>query len=210
MSVLVEVHNLLDEMLAYFSSNNEFINVREVKEKYFKLTGSVHPDTRDYEQKMWSFTEWLFFSFSPFRNGEPIFQFYTKNVKPIPEEILMGLSGTRFSLFKPLGLNSMQQFEVHDLLNDEKYTLSKDQDPFMMIKGELFIGRLFVCEKQFFILRGITPLPLEAKSLILQQTKKVKTLSNNLMEEEFLLLLESMYYKCLIYKHLPIHHHFVF
>lgn len=197
----VNIGSLFDEIFAHFAFNSKDNFVKIARNSYFKITGTVDHDTRDFEDKMKSFTEWFVLNFPVYRVNSKIYKLYHE-IHPIDQKLLESLEKVRFSLFEPVYHALSKKMYLYDLLSGKKYSLMDHSHSFSIIEGELFVGRVMYFENQFYILNGVCPIPLEVKQLVKKQTKLVKSRSVDMTEQEFLLALEGMRFRALSYQHI--------
>ncbi len=199
--IVQDVDNLFDEILTYFSakSNGQFLAL--AKNKYFELTGNVDHDTQDFEHKMKSFTEWFILHYSPYRSGKKIYQVYQEEVG-LSDLLHEVFSSVVYSVFDPVSNVGERKSIVYDCINQKNYQLMKEHNPFLIVKGELFVGRLLLTHEGTFLLKGVVPLPYEVRLWVEKQCKLVKLKQVSYMEEEFCLELEGMKYRTLQYQHI--------
>lgn len=196
-----DLERKFEEILTYYSEKDGGRILHAAKDRYFQITGTVDHDTQDFEHKMKSFTEWFVLHYTPIRSGEKIYQMYAKE-REIEEHLLNLFNKIIFSLFDPIGKNIRGQEVLLDCITQEKFVLSPHQDPFMIVKGELFSGRTIVMPTGCMVLKGIVPLPLEVRSMVEKQAIQVSKKAVDMTEDEFLLSLEGMRYRCMQYQHL--------
>jgi hypothetical protein len=60
------------------------------------------------------------------------------------------------------------------VFNQKKYQLMKEHNPFLIVKGELFVGRILLTNEGTFLLKGVVPLPYEVRTWVEKQCKLVK------------------------------------
>lgn len=199
--IVNDIDKLFDDVITYFSKKDKGEFLAKAKSKYFNLTGNVDHDTQDFEHKMKSFTEWFVLHYSPFRFGEKIYQVYHKEVG-LSELLLQVFSSTIYSVFDPISNVGDKKSVVLDCIHQKKYHLMKEHNPFLIVKGELFVGRLLETNEGTFLLKGVVPLPYEVREWVEQQCKQVKIKQVSYMTEEFCLALEGMKYRTLQYQHI--------
>lgn len=199
--IVQDIDHLFDEILSYFASREGGRFLEVAKNKYFSLTGNIDHDTPDFEHKMKSFTEWFILHYSPFRTGKKIFQIYQEEVG-ITDLIKEVFSSMLYSVFDPISNDGDNKSVIFDCINQKKYLLMKEHNPFLIVKGELFVGRLLKTNDGIFLLKGVVPMPYEVRDWILKQSKLVQKKQISYMPEEFCLELEGMKYRALQYQHI--------
>lgn len=194
---------LIDRIVVYYSDARFGGVLSDAKEKYFQMTGPIDCDGELYEHKMRSFTEWFVLNYR-LKPGLKVFEDYHHQC-PIDSAQLMSLNTHVFSLFDPLGSGLFnQKNRFLDCLGNEKLVLASDHPTLFVVKGELFTGRLIQWQGQYYFLPGFCTFPLEVRSPLLKQAKKIRKKTVDMTEEEFLLNIEGMRYKSLVYQHVPI------
>lgn len=199
--IVHDVDILFDEILRYFSLKDKGSFLTKAKNKYFELTGNVDHDTQDFEHKMKSFTEWFILHYSPFRSGKKIYEVYQEEVG-LSDLLHEVFSNVVYSVFDPISNEGDNKSIVFDCIHQKKYQLMKEHNPFLIVKGELFVGRILLTTEGTFLLKGVVSLPYEVRTWIEKHCKLVKIKQISYMEEEFCLELEGMKYKTLQYLHI--------
>jgi len=194
--IVQDIDKLFDNILSYFAKKDGGKFLETAKNKYFNLTGNVDHDTQDFEHKMKSFTEWFILHYSPFRSGKKIFQLYQEEVG-INDLIHQVFSTVLYSVFDPILNVGDDKSIIFDCINQKKYQLMKEHNPFLIVKGELFVGRLLKTNDGVFLLKGVVPLPHEVREWVMKQSKLVKNKQISYMSEEFCLELEERKYRSL-------------
>lgn len=199
--IVQDVEKLFDEILTYFAPRLDGQFLAKAKNKYFQLTGNVDHDTQDFEHKMKSFTEWFILHYSPFRTGKKIYQVYQEEVG-LSDLLYEVFSSVHYSVFDPVSNVGESQSIVYDCINQRNFNLMKEHNPFLIVKGELFVGRMLLTNEGTFLLKGVVPLPYEVREWVEKQCKKVKLKKVSYMHDEFCLELEGLKYKSLQYQHI--------
>ncbi len=197
-----QFHKILDDIYIYHSTGERQNILFDAKDFYFKMTGSVDKDSPEFENKMVSFTEWFVLNHTPGIGDEKVFEIYHREVG-FSAEILALMNSVEFSLYQFNGKGLLGGNSVTDLLLGQKKYLSKDADISFIFPKEIFVGRLMKMDGKYHLLRGICSLPLNVKSKIMKQCKRVKRKKVDMDESEFLLSLEGMRYKANTYAHVP-------
>lgn len=199
--IVKDVDKLFDEILSYFARRENGKFLETAKNKYFHLTGNVDHDTQDFEHKMKSFTEWFILHYSCFRTGKKIFELYHQEVG-IDHLIYQVFSSVIYSVFDPISNVGEDKSIIFDCVHQKKYQLMKEHNPFLIVKGEIFIGRLLKTNSGVFLLKGVVPLPYEVRNWVMKQSILVQKKQISYMPEEFCLELEGMKYRSLQYQHI--------
>ena len=197
-----QFNKILDDIYIYHSQGARQNILYEAKDFYFRMTGSVDKDSVDFENKMVSFTEWFVLNFTPGIGQEKVFEVYYKNVG-FSDEIFHLMKSVEFSLYQYNGRGFLGGNSLLDLLAGQKKYLAKDADVSFIFPKEIFVGRLMSISGKYHLLRGICSLPINVKSRIMKQCKRVKRKKVDMDEAEFLLSLEGMRYKSHTYAHVP-------
>ncbi len=199
--IVHDVDKLFDQILSYFAKRDGGHFLQIAKTKYFSLTGNVDHDTQDFEHKMKSFTEWFILHYTPFRSGKKIFKLYHEEVG-INDLLLQVSSTVLYSVFDPISNVGDSKSIIFDCIHQKRYQLMKEHNPFLIVKGELFVGRLLKTKDGIFLLKGVVPLPYEVRDWVIKQAVLVQKKQISYMPEEFCLELEGMKYRALQYQHI--------
>ncbi|MDH4467533.1 MAG: hypothetical protein QE271_05695 [Bacteriovoracaceae bacterium] len=197
-----QFNKILDDIYIYHTEGERQNTLFQAKDFYFRMTGNVDKDSSDFENKMISFTEWFVLNFTPGIGQEKVYEIYFREVG-FSEEILKLMNSVEFSLFQFNGKSLWGSQTLTDLLAGQKKVLAKDADVSFIFPKEIFVGRLMSLEGKNYLLRGICSLPINVKSKIMKQCKRVKRKKVDMDESEFLLSLEGMRYKAYTYAHVP-------
>lgn len=199
--IVIEVENAFEDMMTYFSTRDGGKFLSHAKKKYFMLAGDVDYDTQDFDHKMNSFTEWFLLHYLPYRSGCKMYQNYAKSVG-LDHRICDVLDSMTYSVFEPLEDTKDGESLLWDCINSKKVHLKNEHNPILVIKGELFVGRILHSNEGAFLLRGMVPIPNEVSAWVKKQCLRVKLKTISYTEEEFCLSLEEMKYKTILYQHI--------
>jgi hypothetical protein len=203
---LIEEH--LDKILQEYTEGDYYIHLKESKQKFIDITGSLNEEDSDYESRMNSFNEWFIFNYRR-TDGRRVIDDYIQDHQ-IEPKLAKALFNVNYSLFQFSKINFKKQVVIKDILHNEKFVLSKDNHRIALVEQDIFLGRMVNFEGENFLLRGICTLPNEVLSSLKKQAKKIKKLKNQIEEEKFLLKLEALKTKSKNYGHIDANKIFVF
>ena len=191
----------IDQALNDYTTGIHYEALLEAKEEYFSLTGQVHEDDHDYENRMNSFSDWYVMQFiSSKRTRTAIKDYLVQN--NIDKSFCKAFLNVNHSLFEYLGENLKKQIVLKDILHDKKVVLIKDHQKLALLKDDIFIGRSITYDKLMHLMSGQCILPKETKPFLKKCSKKIRRLKDQSMEETFLLKLEFLNSKRKRYRHL--------
>lgn len=176
----------IDRALVEFTGKEFFDDLVRAKLEYSKLTGPIDEDDEDYEARMDAFNIWYLFDF---KTGGDItaIERYVKLHQLDQSEVDLLLSATG-SIFQFLGVSLRKRIIIKDLLHKVKVTLSKDHAHPGLLKGDLFIGKIFISGEERYLLPVYCLLPEDSLSPINKQIKILrKQLADTAKEKDFLL-----------------------
>lgn len=199
--IVNEVQKSLEKMMTYYSLKDEGKFLSHAKKKYFLLAGEVDYDTQDFEHKMNSFTEWFLLHYLPYRSGMRMYQKYAIDIG-LDNRVYEILSSMTYSVFEPLEDTKDGISLLWDCINHKKIQLKAEHNSILVIKGELFVGRILHSAEGSFLLKGMVPMPNEVTDWIKKQCLLVKKKKISYTQEEFCLALEEMKYKTVLYQHI--------
>jgi len=162
----------------------------KAKDEFFNLTGSIHSDHENFEQRMNSFYEWYFFNYD---ESKILKENTTKD--PFFKDF-------KYSLFEFTGKNLRGRGVFKDFIGKEKVIMPKGVLPPGLTKDDIIAGRFIMLEDGYYLLPGFLILPGKVRSILKREARRIAKINDVDKKEEFLLKIETLYNKWRSYNHL--------
>ncbi|TDJ03668.1 MAG: hypothetical protein E2O68_09605 [Deltaproteobacteria bacterium] len=162
----------------------------KAKDEFFDLTGSIHADHENFEQRMNSFYEWYFFNYSESK----ILKDYTAKDSFFKD--------FKYSIFEFSGKNLRGRCVFKDFIGKDKVLLPKGVMPPGLTKDDIIVGRFIALEEGHYLLPGFFILPGKVKSILKREARRIAKINDVDKKEEFLLKIETLYNRWRSYNHL--------
>lgn len=198
-----KIHLKLDEILKTYSSEKYYDLLVEAKEKYFNVVGGIDEDDDDFEQQMNSFNEWYLFQYLNPKSSNTIIEESIVSLD-ISDEFAKCFVNHSFSLFEFVKKNRKDQIVLQDLIHRNKIILSTSHPTPALLVNDVFSGRILQYNEDHYLLKGICVFPVDVKSILKKESKKVRKKSDPKKESHFLLSLESMKNRWRRYGHIDV------
>ncbi|RLA62504.1 MAG: hypothetical protein DRQ88_12475 [Epsilonproteobacteria bacterium] len=179
-----------DKAIFNYSKDNFKKDYLKAKDEFFGITGSIHQDHEDFEQRMNSFYEWYFFSF----NESKVLKNYTE-VNPLFKDF-------KYSIYEYNGKNFRGRAAFKDFISKEKLIFPKNILPLGITKGDIIVGRFINLEDGHYLLPGFFILPGKVRSILKRESRRIAKINDDDKKEEFLLKIETLYNRWRRYNHL--------
>lgn len=179
-----------DKAILNYSRDNFKDVYLKAKHEFFDLTGSIHSDHENFEQRMNSFYEWYFFSY----NESKILNDYSAEDSFFKE--------FKYSLFEYTGKNLRGRGVFKDFIGKDKVILPKGVLPLGITKDDIIVGRFISSLEGYYLLPGFFILPGKVKSILKREARRIAKLGDLDKKEEFLLKIETLYNRWRSYNHL--------
>jgi hypothetical protein len=184
--------------LGVYTQGNHYETLLEAKKEYFIITGQANDDDDDFEARMNSFNEWYVLQFISRRGTRTAISDYLIN-NDVDDFLAKSLSSVNYSIYEYVGKNLRGYDVLFDMLHDKKIPLPKEESLPSIIKDDIFVGRILTFENQNHLMKGLTVIPKEVRSILKKECKKVRKLKNPGEELKFLLKTESFKTKWIRY-----------
>ena len=146
----------LEEALKEYSSGLHYQTLIEAKNEYFSRTEQINDEDEDYENRMKSFNDWYILQFISRRGTHTVIKDYLmKNKNQIDDAITKTLLNINHSLFEFLDENMRGEVILKDILHNEKQALAQDHPHPVLLKNDLFVGRVLAFKEQFYLMDGM-------------------------------------------------------
>lgn len=186
--------------LEFYTTGDHYETLLEAKKEYFTITGQANDDDDDFEARMNSFNEWYVLQFISKRGTRTVISDYL-TTNQINDLIAKSFTQLNYSLFEFTGKNFRGVDVLYDMLHDKKISLPKNESLPSIIKDDIFVGRILSFEGNHYLLKGLTVIPKEVRSILKSECKKIRKLKNPNEELKFLLKVEAFKTKWIRYGH---------
>ncbi len=200
--MLEQYNDVMNQLFLEYQEGDRQQLLKSAKENYFQLTGKLHEESPYFETKMNAFNHWFVYSYQENNSQERVIDLFLNKKKSLDKEIVQTLQNTRYSLFEYLRNNLKGQVVFYDWLKREKVILDSSHKDLGFEKKDMLIARLAPFQDHHYCLPGFYVLPGDVKRLVRRQANLVRKQKVQMSEEDFLLKLESMKCKSLLYPHL--------
>ena len=173
--IALELKNHFLRALNQYISSDYFDLLIEAKKRFSSLAGSVNEEDDHYESKMRAFNEWYIFDFMRDGLELTLMKEYLLFNCEIPDDQTYSLLNTHYSLFVFHGKKGAK-YVFEDLVLSKRYQLSEDMEVPVMVKDDLFTGRMIVHAEGPILLDGLTLIPKELKVMLVKHLKSLKTI----------------------------------
>ena len=191
------IQDEFDKILTLYTSDKYYEELKAAKEAFINKTGKIDEESDEYESRMNSFNHWYIFDYER-SDGS---RFIDKYLKSVDNEVAASLSEINYSLFHFKKINFRKQIIISDVLHSEKFILAKENGHLPLVEDDLFLGRAVKYGDEWYLLNGVVTLPREVFSVLKKESKKVRKLNNSSEELGFLLNLERLKNRSLLYGH---------
>jgi len=199
-----------------FTTGDYYAEVFRAKEEFFERAGVVHEDDAEFEQRMNLFMDWYMFDRDlPGVDLPPIRYYIRKNqatFSPEDEAIFTDLSNSIHSLFmirRFTLFGKIKNLVIQDLFSRKKYVVINPLKQIAFSKGDLFEGRIFPHEGKWHFTQGFCFHPVEMRSFILGEIKKIR-FQERARHLKLILQLAQMKLKHQRFAHIDVKHIYVF
>jgi hypothetical protein len=198
----------IEKILKVYTEGDHYELLKKAKDEYIKLTGKLDEDDSEYESRMNSFNDWYIFHYRR-TDDRRIIDDYIQDFK-IDDELALAFHNVNYSLFHYVKINFKGNIVLEDILHAEKFQLKKEDNGLGLLEDDLFVGRLISYQGRNYLLKGVSTMPREVYGALKKQSKKLRKLNNNTLEQNFLLTLEKLKIKAINYAHINAEQIFVF
>lgn len=173
----------IEKALTEFTGKEFFDELVQAKLEYSRLTGPIDEDDEDYEARMDTFNVWYLFDYSP-RGEKTAMERYVE-LHSLGEEEGAFLLSQVSSVFEFGGESLRKRLVLKDLLHKNKVTLTKNHPHPGLLKGDLFIGKVFTQGEERFLLPVYCVLPEDS---LYPMNKRMKQMRKQMGENRDLVL----------------------
>lgn len=204
----------LEPIIEEFTTGEYYREVYDAKQEYFDKAGIVYEDDSEFEQRMSIFMDWYLFDRDlPGVDLPPIKYFFRTHKEKFSNEelsIYRDFCSTIYSVFRLKRRTwNRKGLVVHDLFSNKTYTVTGTEMSDGFARGDIFEARIIPFKGDFEFSRGFCFHPVEMKSFILSEIKKVRFQDKN-RQTKLILQLSAMKLKHLRFQHIDIKHIYTF
>jgi len=200
----------LEPIIEEFTTGEYYREVYEAKQEYFDKAGVIYEDDPEFEQRMSVFMDWYIFERDlPGVDLPPIKYYFRKNKDRFTSEelnIYRDFCSTIHSIFLLKRFSWFGKgFVVLDLFSNKNYKVTDAEINRGFARGDIFEARLIPFKGGLEFSRGFCFHPVEMKSFILNEIKKVR-FQDKSRQTKLILQLSAMKLKHLRFQHIDISH----
>jgi hypothetical protein len=208
------MQNSLEPVILEYTTGEYYPEVYQAKQEFFERAGIVYEDDLEFEQRMNLFMDWYLFDRDlPGVDLPPIRYFIRQHAtefsveqKQIYEDLSTSLHSIfylkRFSLF---GKNLV----VQDLFSRKSFTVNDARLKQAFSRGDIFEGRIFLHQGKWYFAQGFCFHPVEMRSFILGEIKKIR-FQDKSRHLKLILQLAQMKLKHTRFSHIDVQHIYEF
>jgi hypothetical protein len=200
----------LEPVIQEYTTGEYYPEVYKAKQEFFERAGVVYEDDSEFEQRMNLFMDWYLFDRDLPGIDLPPIRYYIRQHTPefstedkqTYEDLSTSIHSLfllkRFSLF---GRNLI----IQDLFSRKKYVVIDPKLKFAFSRGDIFEGRIFPSEGKWHFAQGFCFHPVEMRSFILGEIKKIR-FQDRSRHLKLILQLAQMKLKHQRYAHIDVKH----
>ena len=169
----------LNQLLETYTTGEFYPEAFKAKQEFFEQSGTVHDDDAEFEQRMNLFMDWYLFDREiPSLSMPPISHYIRQNQMSFNEEekqALEDLSHSIHSIFVFKGSSWFgKKLVVQDLFTQRIHKVVEPRLKQAFSRGDVFEGRIFPHGGKFYFSEGFCFHPVEMKSFIANEIKKIR------------------------------------
>ncbi len=164
------IREQLNSIIESVSQKYSVEEITKSKEEFLGINGAIFEDDKSYDARMGSFLEWFVLE-----KGNQLREISVEINQLTPEEreIYANLEQGIHSLFLLKKIRS-QSVVVLELFGDKKYEVQEEDGKFYFNKGDVFEGRLFSHQKQYYFTDNFCHHPKETADYIFSKVKVIR------------------------------------
>ncbi len=211
-----DMQKKLEPVIREFTTGDYYPEVFRAKEEFFDRAGVVHEDDAEFEQRMNLFMDWYLFDRDlPGVDLPPIRYFIRQKQSgftPEDKAVFEDLSNSIHSLFmvsRFTFFGKHKNLVIQDLFSKKKYVVINPLKKVAFSTGDIFEGRIFPHEGKWHFTQGFCFHPVEMRSFILGEIKKIRFQEKS-RHLKLILHLAQMKLKHQRFSHIDVKHIYVF
>ena len=170
-------HEEVDQIISQIAESYSSDDIREIKNEYQKMSGTIFDDDSSYEARMACFLEWFVLErIVPNSTETTIEKYIRTNREDIPSEkinIYRSLTETVHGLFITKKITP-DIVTVTNMVNDEKYQVHDNGGKNMFQKNDVFEGRLILLSAKHYFTGNFCFHPSKATKYISASVKNLR------------------------------------
>jgi len=169
----------LEPVIREFTTGEYYPEVYKAKQEFFERAGVVYEDDAEFEQRMNLFMDWYLFDRDLPGVDLPPIRYYIRQHAPEfskeEKQTYENLSSSIHSLFllKRFTLFG-RNLVIQDLFSRKKYVVMDPRLKYAFSRGDIFEGRIFPADGKWHFAQGFCFHPVEMRSFILGEIKKIR------------------------------------
>ncbi|OFZ70371.1 MAG: hypothetical protein A3K03_00985 [Bdellovibrionales bacterium RIFOXYD1_FULL_44_7] len=204
----------LEPIIEEFTTGEYYREVYNAKQEYFDKAGIVYEDDSEFEQRMCIFMDWYIFDRDlPGVDLPPIKYYFRKNKDRFNSEeltIYRDFCATIHSIFRLKRFTwTRKGLVVQDLFSNKTHTVAESEVNRGFTRGDIFEARVICFKSGHEFSRGFCFHPIEVRSFIMNEVKKVR-FQDKSRQTKLILQLSAMKLKHLRFQHIDIKHIYTF
>jgi hypothetical protein len=200
----------IEPVIREFTTGEYYPEVFRAKQEFFERAGVVHDDDAEFEQRMNLFMDWYLFDRDLPGVDLPPIRYYVRQHQaeftPEEKQIFDNLSSSVHSVFllKRFGWFS-KHLIIQDLFSRKSYSVIDPKLKHAFSRGDIFEGRIFSHEGKWHFAQGFCFHPIEMRSFIMNEIKKIR-FQDHSRHLKLILQLAQMKLKHQRYAHIDVKH----
>jgi hypothetical protein len=170
-------HEDVDQIISLIAESYSSDEIREIKNEYQKMSGTIFDDDSSYEARMACFLEWFVLErIVPNSTETTIEKYIRTNRDDIPSEkitIYRSLTETIHGLFITKKITP-EIVTVANMINDEKYQVHDNGGKNMFQKNDVFEGRMILLSANYYFTGNFCFHPSKATKYINASVKSLR------------------------------------
>lgn len=204
----------LDPVIEEFTTGEYYREVYNAKQEYFEKAGVVYEDDPEFEQRMCIFVDWYMFDRDlPGVDLPPIKYFFRRNRDRFSNEelnIYRDFCSTVHSIFRLKRFSFFGKgLVVDDLFSNKTLKVFDSEINVGFARGDVFEARIIPFKGSYEFSRGFCFHPVEMRSFILNEIRKVR-FQDKSRQTKLILQLAAMKLKHLRFQHIDIRNIYTF
>lgn len=204
----------LEPVVKDFTTGDYYPEVYRAKQEFFERAGTVYEDDAEYEQRMNLFMDWYLFDRDLPGVDLPPIRYYIRlhqqQFSDADKGVYQNLSSSIHSVFLLARKTWFKKdLVIQDLFSRKRYVVNDPKLKHAFSTGDIFEGRIFPNEGKWHFAQGFCFHPVEMKSFILTEIKKIRNQDRS-RHMKLILQLAQMKLKHQRFAHIDVKHIYQF
>ena len=174
-----EMQKRLEPLIQEFTTGDYYPEVYRAKQEFFERSGIVYEDDSEFEQRMNLFMDWYIFDRDLPGVDLPPIRYYVRRHNSVfsadEKQIFEDLSASIHTLFLLKRFTFFgKNLLVQDLFSRKEYVVKDPRLQMAFSRGDIFEGRIFPHQGKWYFANGFCLHPVEMRSFILGEIKKIR------------------------------------